>query len=1117
MGQSNFHILIDKLDEFIRKYYKNLLIRGLIYAAAMVLAFYLVIALLEYYAHFSITVRTALFYTLLIGISFILSVFIVTPLIKLYRLGKIISYRQAAEIIGNHFKNVEDKLINVLQLQERQVYAGNLQALSLIEASVNQKIKQLSPVPFTAAIDLSKNKKHIKYLLLPLGVFLLLLLGAPGILKDSTSRLVHHGMHYEYAPFHFNVENDALKTLQQEDFLLKVKLKGDEIPEHAYIKLGEAEYRLNKIDKFHFQFLFKNVQKNTPFVLTADGYDSKAFELIALPNPILLNFDLDLQYPAYTQKKNEVQRNAGDLNIPEGTKVKWLFKTKNTKYVKMAFKDTAFAVSPTSMNSFAYGASFFKNDRYIVTTANDYLKSKDSVSYAIRVIPDQFPMIHVDEHKDSLSNTLFYFQGKIQDDYGFKDLRFHYQVNNSESGAQKEALSFNAQSVQESFFHVWDLSLLNLKAGDEVEYYFEVWDNDGVHGSKSTRSAKRTFKAPSLQEIAEKTEKNNQEIKENLQESISEAKRIQRELDELNKKLYEKKQLSWEEKKQMQELIKQQKELQKKLENIQQENKKNNLEKSQFKQVDESLLEKQQQLEKLFNELMSEEMKEKFQELEKLMEKIDKDKFQEALEQMKLSNEDIEKELDRNLALFKQLEFEQKLDEAIEKLDQMSKEQEALAEKTEEKSEDAEKLSEEQEKLNDAFDELQKEMEDLQKKNVELEQPNKMEDTQEEQKAIDQKMEESLDQLEKNKEKKASESQKDAAKQMQELSQKMQQMQQQMAQENTAEDMDALRDILENLVTLSFDQEELIDQLKKIERNDPKFVEIAQEQKKLKDDAKMIEDSLLALSKRVIQIESIVNQETGSIKMNMDKAIKALAERNNREAGSRQQFTMTSINNLALLLDEALIQMQKQMQSQMAASGSCDKPGSSGNKPKPSMSQMQKQLNKRLEEMKKMMEQGNQKGPKKGQGQPGGMGGMSQQLAQTAAQQEALRRELQKMANEMNKNGEGGAGELNKLIEKMEQNEVDLVNKQITQETILRQEEILTRLLEHEKAQREREFDNKRKSEEAKNQNFSNPNEFLEYKRLKEKEAELLRTVPPSLKPFYKNKVNEYFSNFEDQ
>ena len=54
----------------------------------------------------------------------------------------------------------------------------------------------------------------------------------------------------------------------------------------------------------------------------------------------------------------------------------------------------------------------------------------------------------------------------------------------------------------------------------------------------------------------------------------------------------------------------------------------------------------------------------------------------------------------------------------------------------------------------------------------------------------------------------------------------------------------------------------------------------------------------------------------------------------------------------------------------------------------------------------------------------------------------------------------------------MEQTETDLVNKIINNETIKRQKEILTRFLESEKAEKERELDEKRESNEAKNENY---------------------------------------------
>ena len=160
------------------------------------------------------------------------------------------------------------------------------------------------------------------------------------------------------------------------------------------------------------------------------------------------------------------------------------------------------------------------------------------------------------------------------------------------------------------------------------------------------------------------------------------------------------------------------------------------------------------------------------------------------------------------------------------------------------------------------------------------------------------------------------------------------------------------------------------------------------------------------------------------------------------------------------------------------------------------------------------MEQGKTPG-NNGKGGNGLMPGMSQDLAKAAAQQQAIRQALQKLGQELNKDGSGNGKELQKIAEEMEKNEDDLVNKRLTIETLKRQQDILTRLLESEKAERERDQDNKRESHENKMEDFSNQKQFLEYKRKKEKEVELLRTVPPALTPYYKQKVNQYFNRVQ--
>ena len=78
---------------------------------------------------------------------------------------------------------------------------------------------------------------------------------------------------------------------------------------------------------------------------------------------------------------------------------------------------------------------------------------------------------------------------------------------------------------------------------------------------------------------------------------------------------------------------------------------------------------------------MPEEMKELLQEIEEALEKLDKSSLQESLKKLQLSNEDVEKELDRNLKLLKQLEFDQKLEKAINQLDLLAKKEQELSEK----------------------------------------------------------------------------------------------------------------------------------------------------------------------------------------------------------------------------------------------------------------------------------------------------------------------------------------------------------------------------------------------------------------------------------------------------
>ncbi|MDI9341292.1 MAG: DUF4175 family protein [Sediminibacterium sp.] len=1140
-------ILIEKLEEFIRKYYKNQLIKGVLYASGLLLSAFLTVVVFEYFGEFNTTVRTILFYTFLGITLLVLARYIAIPLLKLNKLGKRLTYTDAATLIGNHFSTIQDKLINVLQLQGNNAISGST---DLMLASIEQKITELKPIPFTNAVNLAENKRYLKYLAPLFFITLAILLIWPQVITRSTQRLVQHSTHFApLAPFQFIIENPALSAIQSQDYELKLKLKGTEIPNEVYISVNGVEYKMEKENTLAFSYTFKNVQGNQPFQFNAAGFNSAPYELKVLPRPVLQQFDLQLIYPAYLQKQNEKLVNSGDLQIPQGTKVIWTFRTRNTDAVYLRFNDSLALPSRQDENSYTYTRRFMSDNAYVFKASNHLVQNTpDSVNYSIQVIPDQFPAIEAEANPDTTNTKHIYFSGSIKDDYGFSSLQFHFKKTVTDSlGKPKEEngsfpISIQKTQVLQPFYYYLDISTYNLGPGDKLEYYFEVADNDGVNGSKRARTQMMAFKAPTREDVEKTTDRNNAEIKKDLEESIKKAKSLQKDVSELSKKINDKKQLGYEEKKKIEELLQKQQSLQNKVEEIKQENAQNTQQQNEFNQMDEALLEKQQELQKLFENVMTPEMKKLFDELNKMLEQMDKNQIQQKLEEVKLNNKDLEKELDRNLELFKQLEVEQKMQSVTEKLDELSKKQNELSKESEQKNSDAKNIESKQEELNKAFDDLKKEMEDLTKKNSELEEPNALPNMENKANEVSKEQQKASEQLSKNSKKDAAKSQKDAAKKMEEMKEQMDQAMAEAEEEKDGENAAALRQILENLLNLSFAQEELIKTLPKTRVDNPQYVKIPQDQRKLQDDSKLIEDSLLALSKRAPQVSSIINKEISAIHLNMEKTVKALADRNTSDAGIRMQSSMTAINNLAVLLNESLEQMQKQMQqkknSKSKGGSKCKKPGNGksdkpSDKPSlPNMRQLQEQLNQQLKELKDALEKGKKPGEKPGEkpgqkpGQkPGGnqgngmvpglnMPGSSEQLAKLAAQQEALRRQMQQMMDKLKNKGKNPGGQ---IADMMEQTEKDIVNRQITQETMRRQQEILTKLLESEKAEREREQDEQRKSNEAKNEILSNPKGFLEYKRLKEKELELLNTVPPHLTPFYKEKVNNYFNSVNNK
>ncbi|HEX5624753.1 MAG TPA: DUF4175 family protein, partial [Saprospiraceae bacterium] len=518
-NENYYEQLISKIDQFTRRFYINQMIRGGLYFTGLVTLVFLAFNLLENQFYFSKDVRKVLSFSYLALFAGSLWYWVLQPLMHYFRLGRLISHEEAAKIIGTHFTDVQDKLLNVLQLKSQSV---NYTDRSLIEASIQQKSIALTPVPFVQAIDLNKNRKYLQYAIAPLFILASLLVWAPGLIQNPTKRLIQVNKDFEKeAPFHFKIDAQQLRVEENGNFTLNIQVEGSALPADAFIEVDHFQYRLKKERPDYFSYTFTNVQNDLPFRLFSGSIQSQEYVLKVMPKPVIRSFEVRLEYPAYTGRKNETLLNTGDLVVPAGTKIHWYLNADHTDhfYIRLAGEKEAVELQRKSESEFHYSRQARQDAPYVFYLRNDLIGSTDSVQYQLNVIPDQYPQIDVQSFEDSTNWRLHYFAGEASDDYGVRNISFNYVIKRKNGAAEPlKSIPVRAGSPDRlsTFSYVFDAAELNLQPGESVSYYFEVWDNDAVNGSKSARSAFMEYKEASEDELARLEESNNEDIKDNL-------------------------------------------------------------------------------------------------------------------------------------------------------------------------------------------------------------------------------------------------------------------------------------------------------------------------------------------------------------------------------------------------------------------------------------------------------------------------------------------------------------------------------------------------------------------------------------------------------------------------
>lgn len=1091
----NYKQFVDKLNAYIRKFYLYQLIRGLILFILIALLHYSLISGLEYFNYFDPKIKLFILIITVLLILFIFLYFLIKPLIKLTGIGKRLNYYEVSTLLSQSYPEIKDKLINIIELADEStpIYSGDLK-----KASIDQKINELKIFRFSDAIRFKDLKVIVTVFLSVIFLFAISYFKSPLFFTESSVRLVRfHQKFIKPAPFTFEFENTDLEIVTGESIELRLRCEGKKIPEMMYVNISGNNFLMGREGDV-FKYTIENVNSSIWIYFTDMQYVSVTYKIAVLNKPFISSFSVEIKPPLYTNLSNETLCNVGNLKIASGTTVRWIFNTVDTDSVFLLFGDGIRISCTKSENAFELVKNIYNNTEYSIAVKNSKLSDENNLVYKIQTVSDLFPEIRVVQVRDSVDFKGFHFKGNIIDDYGFHQLAFNITIGGKDSIIQIPFIPF---LLNQDFYYSFNFEQIK-KFGKSFEYYFSVSDNDFVNHFKRSVSETFVFEFPDYQDIVLKENSDQSSIERLFEKSSELTEEIQKEFKNFRMKQISSELSEWDKFQFVKDMMSKKAELENVLNQINKQNKDANNFLNSFSAEKGEWLKKQEQIEQLLSEVFSDELKKLFAEFNELAKQFDSRLFEQLSKEMDLSLEDLTRQLDKNMELLKKMKVEQRVERVIQELKNLSESERKTVEKLNKRLDliQAEQIERENQSL---INNLQEDYKETLEFNQTLDKPMNLFNFDKDFSILKENYSKTLNEIQKGNKRKAVSGIEEHVKGIEELGLAMNQMLKNNKKKQNQENIDNLKQILDNLILLSFGQEKLLKNFVSVDYNNPLVNELKLRQKNIQNQVVFIKDSLYAISKRSPEIGSVINKEVLALESNISSSFNSLESGSIGGARMYQQYGITAANNLALFLSEALESIKDQQNRDQEGDSDQEEPG--GKKSKAGIKNLKDSQNSIREQLQKMIEQ-----MKKGDKEQ-----LSKSIGQTLAQQEIMQQLIREMISGGSV-GLKGSEQLKAIDQLLEQSRRELINKNISNELISRQNLILSKLLDAEKAEIERDFEDKRESNTAIDIEERNPEGYFEYKQRLKNEDETIRKESYKLRIFYDQKYKSFINQIKE-
>ena len=1117
----------NKLDRFIKRYYLSSLLKGALLFFAIAFVYILFWIFIEYFFWMPQFGRGFVFWLFIVFVLFLSYKLILLPLLKYFSVLKGIDYESASRIIGDAFPEIDDKLLNTIQL-------SNMEQTDVLLESISQRSSEFNPFSFENVINLKDNIKYIKFALAPLIVLApFYLFGKQEGIESSFKRVIDYNTAYqEPPPFIFSLKNKSMEVIEGKPFNLEVLVSGDLIPEDAQIRYKNEQYYLSKRGKNLFSFDFPPIDSDLEFDLFSGTTYSPKYLLRLIKTPSIVSSKIKLQYPKYVKRPNQIVENFTNITVPEGTKIAWDLFTKSTTAVSFFENNHEYSFLKKT-DDFSYTKVVFDDIKYRISPSNEELIHFEPLEFSVDVLKDNPPSIQIESETKKETLETMYFYGQMSDDYGIRSLQMNYYPKGNKRDKKTVQISnFNKDSLTFYYSFPGDIDLVSEQP---YELYFEVSDNKPL-SPNITKSEAFVYLNKSANAILKDKLTNQEQAVSDFERAVSKFDKQKTDLEILQSKQRQKNKLSFNDQQSIKSLLERQEKQEDLFKRFNEQIKKS------FNKTDITNDPLRREIERRLKaqEREIEKDKDLLNELKTLTEKLDNEGLLDRLEKLTKKSKSKERSLSQMLELTKRYYVRQKANQLRNELERLSKQQEQLSDNIFEQS-----SLKDQREISKKFENMSSELDSLSKQNASLSMPIPFSETKIEQNSIKKDQKESEQLLNENKElktpnskaealSKAKKSQTKAAQKMMQIAEKLSKLSGGGGQQQLAEDATMLRQVLDNLIFFSFEQEELMLSFRGDNFQQSNFANLLVSQKNIKTHFEHIDDSLFILSLRQPKISERINSEISEVFFNIDKSLDRFTNLQINQGLAAQQYSLTASNNLANLLSDILSSMemelspgqgegdmqlpdiimsQEQLQKEAQGSKSESSEGSSSNKGQENQGSEGKQRVGESSSSGNSEKQGSNKG--KSQSSDGESYFDSEESGQSIMslyqKQQKLRNALELLLKER-----GFVPGANNVLEQMKKIEQSLINQGVTGENISLIKDLKYELLKLEVALNERGQDERRESK-TNNELFTPASsEVIESLRQKFNSRELLKRQTLPLQDEYLKRVLDYFKRKYD-